>query len=238
MGISALQSILNSSTVKLSLFGCGLYTTAGYRPNEMIVDEPWLLSSEDEHLVHTGNLVSIDKSLLVPSVASADFKTVSDNFKKYVTEAYESSVTDSLDIQHGVEVPVLTHGRFTAAQAFRLDIVLAGAVVKFKNADMAYDFLMDKIGEGHAEFLQENSKEHLHPFYPAYAVPTVTFKNTSSDQFIPFCLFNRYGEFIGNSEYEIESMEITGVEQDIIPDLGLSPSLDESISNYELYLTV
>lgn len=235
MGISALESILNSDqSIKVMLFGCGLYATAGYRPNEMVVDEPWLTSSEDEHCIQCGDIISIDKSLLVPNTKAADFTTVSKNFKKYVSEIYETPLTDSLDQQNQLELPVITHGRFTAPQAFRFDIVLAGAVVKFKDEDLAMNFLMEKVGEGLAETLQDVGKAHLHPFYPTYAVPTATFRNSCSDQFIPFCLFNCYGEFIGNQEYEVEAMAITSVEQDIIPDLGLSPSLDEFSREYEL----
>lgn len=237
--MNSLESVLKNPKTTIYIFGCGLYVRVGCQ-NEMVSETPHLDISNDPFHIFGGERAVIDQAILVSDPAwsenpnTAKFSVVSKKFKRAVSDIYEQALKYSVDEQANQEEDLIkTHAKLSGVDALKFDLVLAGSVLKVKYESIANEYLEEHIDSDEAEFLIDNFKAHLHPFYPAYAVPAITFKSNITDAFIPCNLFNRYGEYIGNQELEVETMCITGIEQEIIPDLGLSPSLAEFSEMYK-----
>lgn len=229
--MNSLQSILSNKQTALYIFGCGLYMKVACQ-NEMVVDNELLDIALDPHHVQSGHHCIISREHFIGNMDavnnpdSVSFDLISNNFKNCITQIYEKANHASIELQQPNDALVKTHARLSPVDALKFDLILAGTVLKFKYHSIALDFLEECIGTDLTDYLNDYCKAHLHPFYPSYAVPAVTFKSSITDAFIPCNLFNRYGEYIGNQEIEVETLAITGIEQDIIPDLGISPSLE------------
>lgn len=238
--MNSLETVLNNQKIALYIFGCGLYVKVGC-PNEMVSDNPYLDISLDPFHVHGGDRCIIDRHILVPNQdwidhpEKAQFNQVSQYFANCVKEIYQFTNEHSLEEQKPQDDLVKTHARMTSKDALKFDLILAGTVLPLKYESVCNEFLEEHIDSGLAEFLiEEVDKANLHPMYPAYAVPAVTFKASTTDAFIPCNLFNRYGEYIGNQEIEVETLAITNIVEGIIPTLGLSPSFSELKKQYDL----
>lgn len=237
--MNSLETVLRNPKIALYLFGCGLYIKVG-NPHEMVSDNPHLDISLDPFHVHGGDRCIIDRHILIPDQdwldhpEKANFHHVSKAFAECIKQIYELTNKHSLDEQTPQVDLVKTHARMTSKDALKFDLILAGTVLEMKYKYECDEFLEKHIDSGLAEYLiDEAYKAHLHPMYPTYAVPAVTFKASRTDAFIPCNLFNRYGEYIGNQEIEVETLAITGIVEGIIPTLGLSPSFEKFQKEYE-----
>lgn len=241
--MNSLETVLKNEKLSLNIFACGLYLKVGC-PNEMVSNEPYLEICLDPFHVHGGDRCIIDRHVLVSNQQwiecpdQSTFKQVSEAFGNCIKEIHSLTFNHSIEEQKPQDDLVKTHARMTAKDALKFDVILAGTVLPIKYESLSNDFLEEHIDSGLAEYLiEEVGSAYLHPMYPTYAVPAVTFKASQTDKFVPCNLFNRYGEYIGNKEIEVETLAITGIVEGIIPNLGLSPSLNEFQNKYELSLT-